>query len=78
MTQNTQCNEPKTSTQTVAYKNRLNSWVIARLLPDTQRQIIARFRSRSDADGHMQRLRQISPEDNFVVMFDCQADENLN
>ncbi|MCX7592386.1 MAG: hypothetical protein N2235_01250 [Fischerella sp.] len=78
MTQNTQYNEPTAKTQTLNYKKRLNSWVVARLLPNTQREIVARFRSRSDADGHLQLLRQRSPEANFVVAFDCQRDEALN
>ena len=50
-------------------------FAIARLLPDIQRVIVARFRSRSDADDHLQRLRQLIPDACFVVVFDCQRDE---
>jgi hypothetical protein len=57
----------------IAYKARLNSWAIARLLPDTQREIVARFRSRSDAEGYMQRLNQIKSDASFQVVFDCQS-----
>lgn len=53
----------------------LETQAIARLLPDMQRVIVARFRSRSDAEGHMQLLRQLIPDACFVVVFDCQRDE---
>jgi hypothetical protein len=33
------------------YKQRLNSWIIVRLLPNLQRSVVGRFRSWSDADG---------------------------
>ncbi|WP_066377599.1 MULTISPECIES: hypothetical protein [unclassified Anabaena] len=61
--------------QSKNYKQRLNSWAIARLLPDAQREIIARFRSRSDADGYMQHLCQVTPNASFMVVFDCQREE---
>jgi hypothetical protein len=57
-----------------AYSARLNPWAIARLLPNMQRTIVARFRSRSDADGHLQCLRQLIPDASFVVVFDCQPE----
>lgn len=74
MTQNT---DSTSKNQTLAYKQRLNSWAIARIFPDTQMEIVARFRSRSDADGHLQRLRQLLPNACFVVVFDCKQDEAL-
>ncbi|MBE9207253.1 hypothetical protein IQ244_12100 [Nostoc sp. LEGE 06077] len=61
----------ETQTQAIAYKERLNSWIVARLFPDMQRVTVARFRSRSDADGYVQSLRQLIPDANFVVVFDC-------
>ncbi|MFN6568720.1 hypothetical protein [Dendronalium sp. ChiSLP03b] len=75
MPQNTNYNDSLLESQAIAYKERLNSWAIARLLPNMQRVIIARFRSRSDADGHLQRLRQLIPDASFVLVFDCQRDE---
>ena len=57
-----------------AYRARLNPWVIVRLLPNMQRTIVGRFRSRSDADGHLQCLRQLIPHASFVVVFDLQSD----
>ncbi|BAZ12748.1 hypothetical protein NIES4071_45810 [Calothrix sp. NIES-4071] len=61
--------------QPVSYKKRLNSWAIARMLPDMKREIVARFRSRSDADGHMQLLLRVTPDANFMLVFDCQTEE---
>jgi hypothetical protein len=57
------------------YKKRLNSWAIARLLPDMKREIVARFRSRSDADGHLQLLLRVTPEAKLMLIFDCQQEE---
>ncbi|MDM9382857.1 hypothetical protein QUB80_19370 [Chlorogloeopsis sp. ULAP01] len=78
MAQNTQYNDPQPQISAIAYKQRLNAWTIVRVLSDTQRVFVARFRSRSDADGHLQRLRQLSPDANFMVVFDFQSDEALN
>ncbi|MBD6614378.1 hypothetical protein FNW02_00430 [Komarekiella sp. 'clone 1'] len=75
MPENTDNKASKSDNQAIAYKERLNSWAIARLLPDTQREIVARFRSRSDADGYMQHLRQEKPNTSFMVVFDCQREE---
>ncbi len=54
----------------IAYLKQLNPWAIARLLPNCQRTIVGRFRSRSDADGHLQCLRQLIPHASYVVVFD--------
>jgi hypothetical protein len=62
------------NTNRIAYLKQLNPWAIARLLPNCQRTILGRFRSRSDADGHLQCLRQLIPNASFVVVFDCQPD----
>lgn len=75
MPQNTDYQAANSETQAVAYKERLNSWAIARLLPDAQREIVARFRSRSDADGYMQHLIQMKPNSSFIVVFDCKREE---
>ena len=84
MPQNNQYNDFSSATQAMsldsplrvyAYKERLNPWAITRLLPDMQRVTVARFRTRSDADGHLQRLRQLIPDASFMVVFDCQREE---
>ncbi|MFB2978946.1 hypothetical protein [Microseira sp. BLCC-F43] len=54
----------------MTYRQRLNCWAIARLLPTHQSAIIARFRNRSDADGHFQFLRWKVPHIQLLVVFD--------
>ena len=62
------------NTNRSAYRKRLEHWAIARLLPNMQQIIVGRFRSRSDADGHLQCLRQLIPHASFVVVFDLEPD----
>ena len=45
-------------------------WVVARLLPNGKWAIIGRYRSPSDAQGHLQLLRQRVPNMQFKVVFD--------
>jgi hypothetical protein len=54
----------------MTYRERLNYWAIVRLLPDQRWIVVARFRNRSDAQGHFQFLRQKLPEIPFKVVFD--------
>lgn len=58
--------EPRSS-----YKNRLNRWAIVRL-ESTETRSVARFRSHSDADGHLQLLRQKFPNEKFMIVFEKQ------
>ncbi|HEY9820577.1 MAG TPA: hypothetical protein V6D35_07330 [Candidatus Sericytochromatia bacterium] len=51
-------------------KTYLKPWAVARLRPNLQWIIIARYRSRSDADGHILLLRQRVPNIQFKVVFD--------
>jgi hypothetical protein len=51
-------------------KQCLKPWAIARQLPNLQWLIIARYRCRSDADGHLLLLRQRVPNLQFKVVFD--------
>jgi hypothetical protein len=75
MLQNTDCSDSVSSSGAIAYKKRLSSWAVARLVPDTQQEIIARFRNRSDAEGHLRLLRQLTPDVSLMVIFDCQRKE---
>jgi len=52
------------------YKQRLNSWIIVRLLPNLQRRVVGRFRSWSDADGQIRILRELLASDRLIVVFD--------
>lgn len=54
------------------YRERLKHWAVVCLLPDMQRRVMARFRNRADADGHLRFLRRNAPNSDFVVMFDPQ------
>ncbi len=53
------------------YKERLTPWVLVRLLPNMQRLTVGQFRTRSDADGHLQILCRLIPNAKFVVMFNA-------
>ncbi|MDZ7970719.1 MAG: hypothetical protein RM368_38325 [Nostoc sp. DedSLP03] len=75
MPENTDNKTSQSDNQSIAYKERLNSWAIARQLPNTQREIVARFRSRSDADGYMRHLPQEIPDASYMIVFDCQRQE---
>lgn len=58
------------NTDRIAYKATLNPWAIACVLPEGQKTMVGRFRSKSDADGHLQHLRQNKPNASFVLIFD--------
>ncbi len=86
MPKNTEYKSSTSATQVISedqpipvktYKKRLNAWAIARSIPDMERVIVARFRSRSDADGYLRHLRQEIPNSNFEVVVDYQQDEAL-
>ncbi|MFB2646181.1 hypothetical protein ACE09Y_07920 [Raphidiopsis sp. BLCC-F218] len=72
MPQDTGYKNTKLEKKAISYKNRLNGWTIARVAQDQQRVVVARFRSKSDADGYIQHLRQLVPEDSFEIFFDSQ------
>jgi len=48
----------------------LKPWAVARQLPSGRWIIIARYRSRADADGHLRVLRQRVPHLLFKVVFE--------
>ena len=55
----------------MTYRDNLKPWAIARLLPNNlQWVIIARYRNRSDADGHLQLLRRRVPQIRFEIIWD--------
>ncbi|HEY9628427.1 MAG TPA: hypothetical protein V6C84_14090 [Coleofasciculaceae cyanobacterium] len=70
MPQNPDFDNSAAETPVISYRDRLNHWAIVRLLPNTQQSIVARFRSRSDAEGHLRFLRNSMPESNFLLSFD--------
>ena len=54
----------------MSYSQRLYPWAIVRLLPQMQRVVVARFRNRSNAEGHRLALQRLMPEAEFVIIFD--------
>ncbi|NEQ83116.1 MAG: hypothetical protein F6K26_23720 [Moorea sp. SIO2I5] len=58
----------------MSYSERLHPWVIVRLLPRMQRVVVARFRKRSDAEGHLKALKRLMPDAQFVIIFDIGND----
>lgn len=59
----------------MTYKEKLQPWCIVRNLPDMSSTFIARFRSRSDAQGHMQLLRANNPTTSYQVVFNVTPKE---
>ncbi|NEO74053.1 hypothetical protein [Moorena sp. SIO3H5] len=55
----------------MSYSQRLHPWVVVRLLPEMQRVVVARFRNRSDAEGHLQALKRLMPDAQFILIFDA-------
>ena len=53
------------------YKERLYPWVLVRLLPKMQQLTVGQFRTRSDADGHLEILRRLVPGGKFAVIFNA-------
>ncbi|WP_181314432.1 hypothetical protein [Phormidesmis priestleyi] len=54
----------------MSYRRRLQTWTVIRLLPRMQRVTIGRFNHYSDAEGHLQILRRLIPEGEFLLIFD--------
>ena len=60
----------------MTYKDSLKPWAVARLLPSGKWEIIGRYHSRSDADGHLHLLRHQVPSVEFSVVFDLLKNPN--
>ena len=58
-----------------AYKKRLNGWVVARVVTEQEKVVVSRFRSRSDAEGYIQHIRQMIHNTVFELFFDSQRKE---
>ena len=54
------------------YKDRLNKWLVVRLLPNMQRITVAHFLRHSDADGYLRIIRQLIPNAQFVIVFNAE------
>jgi hypothetical protein len=60
----------------MSYRERLSHWAVVRLLSNQQWVVIARFRNRSDADGHAQFLQQYLPPEQIRVVFEVPEEES--
>ncbi|MGB5961761.1 MAG: hypothetical protein WBG73_13925 [Coleofasciculaceae cyanobacterium] len=59
----------------MAYKDSLKPWAVVRQSANLGWIIIARYKSRSDADGHLLLLRQRVSDIEFKVVFDLPGKE---
>jgi hypothetical protein len=59
----------------MTYKDKLNPWCIIRPVSNVQMRIVGRFRRRSDAEGHLQILKQLIPNVPLEIMFDIGAED---
>ena len=57
------------------YHKQLNPWVINRQLPNLQRETVARFRRRNDAEQYMKVMQRVSPQLNFTITFEINNSE---
>ncbi len=55
----------------MTYKTRLFPWCIIRPVPDMRQTIVARFRRRSEAESHLQILKQLLPTAPHTIIFDA-------
>jgi hypothetical protein len=60
----------KGDTSIMRYEKRLKPWIVVRLLPNLQRVVVGRFRSWSDAEGHLRILKQLLPAARLALVFD--------
>lgn len=56
----------------MTYQIKLRPWAIYRITDTVSHVCIGRFKSRSDAEGHLTVLRRGYPEGRFEVVFDVQ------
>ncbi|MBD0344324.1 MAG: hypothetical protein ICV63_05725 [Coleofasciculus sp. Co-bin14] len=48
----------------------LKPWAVIRLLPNLQRIVVGRYRSWSDAQGHLRILQRLIPTAQLTIVFD--------
>lgn len=58
------------------YADRIQRWIVVRLLSQARHQDLARFYKCSDAEGYCQVMRRLYPNEKFEVMFDPSTSEN--
>lgn len=52
------------------YQEKLSPWTIIRMQPDPKGVTLARFRRRSEAEGHLLVLKKMMPQGEFTIVFE--------
>ncbi|MUG96162.1 hypothetical protein F7734_29000 [Scytonema sp. UIC 10036] len=58
------------------YRTALTPWIVVHIHSLQKRTIVARFRNRNDADGHLAVLRRLMPEAELQIAFDRNSTDN--
>jgi hypothetical protein len=54
----------------MSYQQRLNPWVVNKLLPNLKQLTVSRFRRRNEAESYLKTLKQMQPQSQFELLFD--------
>jgi len=54
----------------MSYQQRLNPWVVNKLMPNLKQLTVSRFRRRNEAEAYLKALKQMQPQSNFALLFD--------
>ncbi|EKQ69014.1 hypothetical protein OsccyDRAFT_1618 [Leptolyngbyaceae cyanobacterium JSC-12] len=54
----------------MSYQQRLNPWVVNKLLPNLKQLPVSRFRRRNEAEAYLKALKQMQPQSHFALLFD--------
>lgn len=54
----------------MSYQQKLNPWVIHKLLPNLSQATVNRFRRRNEAEAYLKVLQQMQPNSKFALAFD--------
>lgn len=60
--------------QTKTYRTALAPWAVVNWVSPTERIVMNRFRSRSDADGHLTILQRLMPQADLRVIVEVEQD----
>ena len=60
----------------MSYNTQLFPWCIIRPQDNMKQTIVARFRRRSDAEAHLQILKQLLPDAPHTIIFDITLDQD--
>lgn len=55
----------------MTYQQRLNPWVVNKLLPNLKQLTVSRFRRRNEAEAYLKAMKQMQPQSTFALLFDA-------